>query len=119
MLRCKGTATCFLAILAQRDNFCDFQFASLDKLALQNRDLLLQNRGPFVNLTLTGLGPFELKSFWVVLRIIDCVINCFYDFIENLCLKGALGVCSVLPQALQGGIIRVLKTHFLSFKQKL
>ena len=119
MLRCKGTATYFLAILAQRDNFCDFQFASLDKLALQNRDLLLQNRGPFVNLTLTGLGPFELKSFWVVLRIIDCVINCFYDFIENLCSKGALGVCSVLPQALQGGIIRVLKTHFLSFKQKL
>ena len=33
--------------------------------------------------------------------------------IENLCLKGALGVCSVLPQALQGGIIHVLKTHFL------
>ena len=63
LLRCKGTATCFPAILAQRDNFCDFLFASLDKLALQNRDLLLQNRGPFVNLTLTGLGPFELKSF--------------------------------------------------------
>ena len=63
LLRCKGTATSFPAILAQRDNFCDFLFASLDKLALQNRDLLLQNRGPFVNLTLTGLGPFELKSF--------------------------------------------------------
>ena len=41
------------------------------------------------------------------------VISCSYNFIENLCLKGALGVCSVLPQALQGGIIRVLKTHFL------
>ena len=53
----------FPAILAQRDNFCDFLLASLDKLALQNRDLLLQNRGPFVNLTLTGIGPFELKSF--------------------------------------------------------
>ena len=63
LLRCKGTATCFPAILAQRDNFCDFLFASLDKLALQNRDLLLQNRGPLVNLTLTGLWPFELKSF--------------------------------------------------------
>ena len=63
LLRRKGTATCFPAILAQRDNFCDFLFAFLDKLALQNRDLLLQNRGPFVNLSLTGLGPFELKSF--------------------------------------------------------
>ena len=47
MLRDMGTPPCFPAILAQRDNFCDFLFASLDKVALQNRVLLLQNRGPF------------------------------------------------------------------------
>ena len=47
LLRCKGTPPCFPAILAQRDNFYDFLFASLDKVALQNRDLLLQNRGSF------------------------------------------------------------------------
>ena len=44
LLRCKGTSTCLPAILAQGDNFRDFLFASLDKVALQNRDLLLQNR---------------------------------------------------------------------------
>ena len=49
LLMCKGTPPppCFPAILAQRDNFCDYLFASLDKVALQNRDLLLQNRGSF------------------------------------------------------------------------
>ena len=40
LLRCKGTPPCFPAILAQRDNFCDFLFASLDIVALQTRDLL-------------------------------------------------------------------------------
>ena len=47
LLRYKGTPPCFPCILAPRDNFCDFLFASLDKVALQNRDLLLQNRGSF------------------------------------------------------------------------
>ena len=47
LLMCKGTPPCFSATLAQRDNFCDFLFASLDKVGLQNRNLLLQNRGSF------------------------------------------------------------------------
>ena len=33
---------------------------------------------------------------------------------ENLCLKGSLGMYTVLPQVLYGGIIRVLQTQFSS-----
>ena len=41
-----------------------------------------------------------------------CVNNCSYSFMENLCLKGALGMDTVLQQVLHGGIIRVLQTQF-------
>ena len=42
-----------------------------------------------------------------------CVVNCSYNFMENLWLKDVLGMYTVLQQALQGALFLSYRHNFL------